>query len=306
MIPLRSAPTRLQSPSDGFIVVAVLWIIIALASLTMIYATYVSRVASSISVDDDRLQSEALMSAALELTAYQLTTAQGDTVPTHGQLDFHTDRARVLVQYRSEAARVDLNRAPKELLAGLFAVLGTDPEQAKSHADSIIAWRTPRRPLVTDEEASRYLAAGLSYVPRSGPFAHVEELRLVRGLRPELIERAMPFLTVYSGLAGVDVREAAPEVIAALPGMTQGRLNAILQQRQAGSPQGRPASSPDPTRAGGPAEPSKAVRVDIHIAFENGRRIQSEAVIVVSSDTDAPYHVLSWHDGFDDPIGIAR
>jgi general secretion pathway protein K len=294
----RSRPPLAQ---NGFIVVAVLWIISALATLAVIYATYVANAASSISVGDDRLQSEALMTAALELTAYQLAAAKGETAPTHGQINFHAGRASVSTRFTSESARIDLNRAPKELLAGLFGVLGADPAQAKDYADNVVAWRTPPRPQSGDNEASRYRAAGLNYAPRGGPFAHVDELWLVRELPQDLVERAIPYVTVYSGIAGINALEATPEVIAALPGMTQDTLNAILRQRQMAPQDVRAVSTSLPAQAGASTETSKAARIAVRIDFENGRRIASEAVISVSDDPETPYRILSWHDGFDDP-----
>ena len=37
-------------------------------------------------------------------------------------------------------------------------------------------------------------------------------------------------------------------------------------------------------------------RVEVHIAFDNGHRAQTEAVILVTRDDDVAYRVLSWHD----------
>jgi len=64
------------------------------------------------------------MSASLELTAYQLLLADEKSRPAQGSFRFRLDNAEVLVAYTSEAARLDLNRAPKEMLDGLFEVLG--------------------------------------------------------------------------------------------------------------------------------------------------------------------------------------
>lgn len=289
---------RPRQSGNGFIVVAVLWIMSALATLAVIYSVYVARVAGALTVADDRLQVEALVSAALELAAYQLDGAQVRVAPTHGQFTFHTGRANVSVQYISEAARIDLNQAPKELLVGLFSVLAANPDRATNYAENVIAWRTPPRARSEDGETARYLADGLAYGPRRGPFAHVDELRLVRGLPSEVVERALPLVTVFSGVPGVNVREAAPEVIAAIPGMTQDRLNALLQRRQAESASPRSATiGLDPMSAG----TSRAVRINILVALDNGRRVISEAVIATVDERDVPYRVLSWHDGFDDP-----
>lgn len=184
-------------------------------------------------------------------------------------------------------------------------MLGATPEQAKTYADNVVAWRTP--PGSGNREAAQYLAAGLSYPPRGGPFAHVDELLLVRGIPRDLAERAIPFVTVFSGLSGVNPLEAAPEVLAALPGMTDDKLNAALHQREGLAPDARPASTLlVPTQAGASTEASKAARIDVRIEFESGRRVRSEAVILAVADGDVPYRVLSWHEGFDDPANDAQ
>jgi general secretion pathway protein K len=168
-----------------------------------------------------------------------------------------------------------------------------------------VAWRTP--PQGADRETAQYLASGLSYAPRGGPFAHVDELLLVHGLPRELGERALPFVTVFSGLSGVNVLEAAPEVIAALPNMTDDKLNAVLRQREGLAHDVRSASaSLGSAQAAVSIDASKAARIDALIQFENGRRVRSEAVILTVDDGDVPYRVLSWHDGFDDPTGNVR
>ena len=70
----------------------------------------------------------------------------------------------------------------------------------------------------TNDEEALYAAAGLNYGPRQSLFTNVNELALVAGLPPALVDRALPFVTVFNGSAGVDATIAAPEVIAALPG----------------------------------------------------------------------------------------
>ena len=62
-----------SSACDGFIIVAVLWILVALATLASIYSIYINNSALALSGMDDGLQAEALVSAGLELTAFRLT-----------------------------------------------------------------------------------------------------------------------------------------------------------------------------------------------------------------------------------------
>jgi general secretion pathway protein K len=294
-------PELVSRPSarDGFIIIAVLWILIALATLASVYSIYVSNSALAVSVMDDRLQADELVSASLELTAYRLTVPKDTLRPTRGQFAFRLGRANVVVNYSSETARLDLNMAPKPLLAGFFMALGVSNDNADRYADRIIGWRKPPNPTDLGNEAALYRAAGLSYVPRSAPFAHANELWLVQGLPPALVRRTMPFVTVFSGRPDVNVFDAAPELVAALPGMTPARLASFLNQREtAVADKDSLARLLGPGQPGATAEGSNAFRVKIDIAFRNGWRTGSEVVILLDA-ADEPFQVLSWRNDID-------
>ncbi len=300
----------------------------------------------ALAVSDDSLQAELLVTTSLELTAYRFSSTQDaqnpqgpggpgvpgvpgvpgipgapggakKTQPSRGAFSFSAGAANVSVTFVSEAARIDLNEAPKEMLAGLFAAFGVKSEDAVEYANRIVGWRDPpkegaasdRDPLkggAAYDEEGLYRSAGLKYPPRRGPFPHVDELRLVYELPPALVDRIMPFVTVYSGLPKVNVLDAAPEVIAALPGMTPGLLNAFLDKRESGSvdEQSLPRLL-GPSQEGATVEPSAAYRVQVRIAFDNGRQVESEAVILTGT-TEAPYHVLYWRDDASNGPGQLR
>jgi general secretion pathway protein K len=280
---------------DGFILVAVLWLLAALATFASVYAVYVIDTAAAFRRYDDHLRAEALVSAATELAAYQLTS-KAEHHPSHGRFSFRMGQAQVAVEFRSEAARIDLNAAPKELLVGLFVALGARRD-AQKYADRVIGWRTAP---VNGQESSAY--QGLRYTPRGAPFPNAAELALVLDLPSELVERALPLVTVYSGLGKIDVLEAAPEVMAALPDLTPARLNAVLAQRQAMPGDGQallPLLGPAQAYAG--TEASKAARVTVHIAFDDGFQTSTEVVIVTFEQGNEPYSVLSWRDQLNQP-----
>ena len=295
---MRREPRHAVATSSerGFVIVAVLWILVALSALATIFSVYLSNSALALAVTDTGLQTEALVSAGVELTTYQLLLAGEKARPALGSFRFRLDNADVLVSFTSEAARVDLNFASKEMLANLFAVLGADPKAASESADRIVGWRTRPKANAANEEEALYGAAGLTYSPRQSFFAHVNELSLVLGMPPELVDRALPFLTVFSGSATVDVLVAPPEVIAALPGMTPSILNDFLNQRPALSrDQSAIAAALGPAQAGATIPNSKSFRIVMALKFDNGRRTSSEVVIALGDDKD-PYHVLSWQD----------
>src|SRR5258708_37273831 len=174
----------------------------------------------------DRVQAEALEPGAIELGVFQLTAVKEDVRPTSGTFDARVGTGKISVTFRSEAARIDLNAAPKGLLAGLVIGLGGAPSDAADYADRIAAWRAPTEAGEDDPETSSYRTAGIAYAPRHAPFPQAEELWLVRGIPPPVVERMLPFVTTFSNMPSINVQDAAPQVLAALPGMTPERLQA--------------------------------------------------------------------------------
>src|SRR5947209_3661923 len=122
----RGGAARGRAP-DGFIIEAVLWILGALATLASIYAIYIIDTAFVAKARDERVVVDGMIQAALELTAYQVTSKPGER-QGHGAFSFRLGNAVASAQFRSEGGRIDLNQAPKELLAGLFMGFGARPD----------------------------------------------------------------------------------------------------------------------------------------------------------------------------------
>jgi general secretion pathway protein K len=293
---MRKVPCVPATSEHGFVLVAVLWILAALSALAMIFSVYLSNSAQALAVNDAGLQAEALVSASIELTAYQLLLAGDSARPLDGSFHYRLNNANIAVSFVSEAARIDLNLAPKELLANLFSGLGADQESATQYADRIIGWRTPPKADSAQDEVSLYRAAGLAYSPRQAPFAHVNELALVIGLPPALVDRALPFVTVFSGLPKVNVLVAQPEVIAALPGMTPSGLKEFMSERpMLPRDMAAVATALGPAQANATIDKSDSFRVLTTVKFDNGRQTSSEVVIGLGGEEN-PYRVLSWQD----------
>lgn len=280
--------------SDGFIIVAVLWLVGALATLAVIYSLYLHQTAVAFVDHDERLQAQALAMSGVELAVYRLT-AVPDRRPVTGRFSFRQGSAVVGVEFGAENGHIDLNFAPKDVLAGLFIGLGAPPDAAASFADRILAWRTLLPAATTDSEAAIYQAAGKTYGPRHGPFQHVNELGLLVGLPPWFIDRALPYLTVYSGRSEVNVLSAAPEVLAALPGLTPALLQQLLAQRGA-APQDVLRAQAGMAANYISLQPSAANRINVDVRFASGRRIHTQAVVLVLDKDTQPYRVLSWRD----------
>lgn len=281
--------------NDGFIVVAVLWLMAALATLAVIYSLSVRESAAAFSTRDDRVKAQALAQAGVELAVAHMT-AIPEARPSFGRTSLRLGGAAIAVEFRAENGRIDLNAAPPEVLAGLFASLGARFEDAAAFAERIAAWRTPLTEGSADEEAALYRVAGKRYGPRRHLFQHVNELALVLGLpSPALLDRSLPYLTVYSGQAEVNVLAAAPEVLAALPGLTPGGIHDLMMSR---------TNAPEDVlraRLGAAAryvtgQAGNSARVTVDISFDGRGRTRSEVVVLVLGNDVAPYRVLSWRN----------
>jgi general secretion pathway protein K len=288
-----------QARSDGFILVAVLWILAALATLAAIYSVYVNETAFVLVGHDEGLQAQELALAGVELAVYKLT-AIPEAQPSEGRLGFRLGNADVAVDFRAESARIDLNFAPRQLLAGLFTVLGVKVEEADEFAGRILTWRTPLAAGASDNDAGLYRSAGRNYGPRHGPFQHVNELGLVLGLPPALVDCALPYLTVYSGQAGVNVFGAAPEVLSALPGITPERLQTLLSQR-VGASQDVLKAQLGMAAQYITVQPGKANRITVSVRFDTNRRVRSQAVVLLPDNDTEPFRMLSWRDDIGEP-----
>lgn len=300
-----STPSRLSE--TGFILVAVLWLLAALATLASIYSSYAIQTVDASHILDDRIQADASIRAGIEMTALRHLSLPESARPSQGGFTLRIGRTSVVVRFRSEAARVDLNAAPPDLLVGLFTAIGANPNQARTYADRVVGWRTKADAGHGADEATLYSKSGLPYPPRQAPFDSALELGLLLGLPQPMVERALRFVTVFSGRSEIDVASADPTVLLALPGMSPEVVPAILKAR-AKAPDDRSAllSLLGPARSRAMVDSPKAVRSSIEVAFDNGRRVRAEVVFRLKTSGDEPFDVLSWRDDFDGQTSLDR
>jgi general secretion pathway protein K len=264
----EASASRLSRRSrDGFILIAVLWILAALAGLVGMYSAYVSMTARSSAIFAEHLRTEEAIYAAVELTAFRLSAADS-TLPIRGEFALQLGDAAVSVAYAPETARIDLNQASKETLVRLFASLGAKAEDARYYADRVIGWRAVGE-AGQSAEAFAYVSAGLAYPPREGPFQSVEELWNVMALPGWLVEQALPFVTIFGDAdAGLQPESSRPA------GTAPPASNTAAARLAAGEP--------------------TPVRLGVRVTRAGLPAQAAEVVIVTRRDGDEPYDVLSW------------
>jgi general secretion pathway protein K len=274
------------------VLVTVLWSISLLSALAMAASVTFRGFAGVMAVERDRVQAEALLTAGLETAAGIVNTSGGSPlteVVTTVSLGTGAVRARL----SDEGGRIDIGKAPVELLASMLRSVGA-PEAAAGIVAKRIVDRRGSGKAASPDNAGRPSNEARQMSGTGQPFADIGQLQSIPGMAGDWIAAIAPLATVF-GNQTVNPLTAPRGVIAALPGVDAQRVAAFLKAR---------ASSPsDADRLVGilgPAQqylavkPQRVASVDLTAALASGYAATAHAVIVVLPQDSQPYRVLIW------------
>ena len=227
------APARSQR---GVALLVVLWACTLLAILLGGYAAMARTEGLQARYQFEQTRAHYAAEAGLMRAVYALQAPEAANrwIADGRSYPFRFDGTAVSVSAIDEGGKVDLNTAKPEVLAGLFRAAGENDQQAAALAKAVVEWRSFA--ISSEQKAQReaaYAAAGRSYGPRNGAFASVQELQMVLGMTPALYARVAPAVTIWAGRASPDPATAPLLALAALPGMTMARAQAVIAQRTA-------------------------------------------------------------------------
>jgi general secretion pathway protein K len=208
---------------------------------------------------------------------------------------FLVEGTRVEVALRDTAGLVDLNRASPVLLRALLVVLGLDDEARDTLVDLIQDWRdTDDLRRLYGAEDRDYRLAGRAFEAKDAPFDTVHELRYVMSVRPGDFDRLAPYLTVHSGLAGINPAFAPPELLALLPGADPEAVQAYVAERAATGRGGSLAG------LGGQQffvdQESRVYEVSATAVSPQGVTARVSAVVEQRTSGEASYVVREWRE----------
>ena len=170
----------------GFIVVAVLWILAALSALVLIYLTFVTNTAVVVAASTERVRSDALVTAGVELATYQLTAVGENARPSSGRFTARMGAARVSVTFRSEAARIDLNAAPPVAIM-MVGLQGSGKTTTTAKLARRLTQRDKRKVLMASLDI--YRPAAMEQLAVLGRDLDIQTLPIVAGQKPAQIAR---------------------------------------------------------------------------------------------------------------------
>ena len=202
--------------------------------------------------------------------------------------------ATLSIVVQDEAGKVDINIAGPVLIRAL--VLGLGVSAGEAAVDAILDYRDEddaRR--ISGAERAEYLAAGRLHGPRNGPFLAVEDLASVLGLTQADADRLRPFVTVHSGLSGIDARVAPRVLVDALArGVVDGGGESLLDS-DAGLGAGEvSATLPPQLRA---ASMRRAFSIRAQARAAGGATFVREAVVEIATTGAAAFQLRRWHRG---------
>jgi general secretion pathway protein K len=266
---------RDRSHPRGFALVIVLWSLGMLALLGT-ELTSTTRVQLRLAIAArDHAQAEAAADGAIRQAVFILLTGKqpGSRVLP---LRVRIGTALVDITTEDESTKINPNAVPAETLRALLVAVGVDQPRAALLAAEIADWRR-RSPhsVLGGMKLDQYLEHGLPYRSGDHPFTSVDEIALVPDMKPDILARLRPFLSIYQEGETPDPDDASP-VASAI-------VNARVSTRQAPTPQF--------------VSHNRVMRVIARATTPGGGQFVRSAVVRIGdgADEDGPvFQVLSW------------
>jgi len=278
---------------SGVILVTVLWTIALLSALALAASVTFRSFAGVMGVNRDRLRAEGLFTAGLEVAA-GMASGIGDRPLVDLETTVTLAQGSVRVRLDDEGGRIDIGKAPLDVLAALLRSVGADDPDAIARA--IVEFRKPQ----TDAQAGSNAPAqrpppGAGDGPAAAPdsiLTDAADLLPVPGMRPQWASAIAPLVTVY-GNETVNPMSAPAPVLAAL-GIDQNRLAAFLNQRRFAVDAKQLVAGLGGAQSHLEAKLPQAIAVHLSTKLADGYAAGVEAVIVCLPKDRQLYRVLAW------------
>jgi general secretion pathway protein K len=191
---------------------------------------------------------------------------------------------RVEIAIFDEAGKVDLNLAPVELLAGLFAAVGEPRATALLLACGVIDWRG---------ETGSACPEPADAAPRvRRRFATPEQLVQLPGFGEPLYDAVADYVTVATGATAIAPLVASRPVLLAVPGATPTLVDSFLHsRRQADVTTLPPVAGPVPYLM---ASPGRDFTISAVATTADRARFRADLQVRLTEQPSRPYEVIAW------------
>jgi len=250
---------RAATGEQGVILIALLWILMALTLIALSFAREGSVEVAVARNSRDLTQSYYVARAGVSVAVYQLLDRQftprvqglelDETDPLElGEIAGTYGGGTYRVEVQDESGKININFISEEQLHALLDAVGIPKNEADVITDSVLDWRdVDNAHRINGAEDDYYGALPRPYKAKNGRLDTVEELLLVRGVTREYFygyrERSPDnslvyryglsrYLTVYSNSNRINVNHAEIPVLMSLPGMVPRTAELIYERRK--------------------------------------------------------------------------
>lgn len=189
---------RQRDNQKGAALVIVLWTALLL-SMALAIAIASARIEAQITAAHwEAFAARQAAMDGLEYAAYRIAVEDSGDMAGLSGLAFSINNYDVSFTPAADSEKLDINLAGEPTLASFFLVLGVGPQEAESIAARIADWRDEddlSRP--NGAEARDYKTARNGEHIGNRLFYSVDELKLVLNAPPDIIECALPALTIF-------------------------------------------------------------------------------------------------------------
>lgn len=334
----RQWPKDSRTCEGGVVLIALLWIFIALSAIVLSFARE-SRVEILSARNSENLGrayyiARAAVSETIYRMAYERLAPQSQQMGQEGEPTFlqlgaiegEFGGGRFEVNIQDESGKLDLNAATEEELRSLCLAVGIGESDASTIVDSIMDWRdTDAEQRMSGAEEDYYRSLPTPYSPKNGRMESVEELLLVRGVTPEYFYGRLEqteggsavykyglsrCLTVYAntGRTRINVNYAPLAVLLTIPNMTREDAERIIANRPFQTT-GEISDAIPGTLSAGMTQYLSTQLTDIYTlnvsAYAENSKVKRVLRAVVRLDRGRPnYHqILYWNENVPDYQG---
>jgi len=284
----------------GVVLVIVLWVLVLLG---IIVGSYLGTIRTDMAIVDNWVtttKSRWAAHAGVELTLLK-TMERGAKRWTSGDT-IHTasfNGTLLKIRIHDEAGKVDINYASKELLQALFRSVGVSDNDTRYLIASIMRRRSQTRPPrgITMDNLIPGLG-GSNNGSNANLYQNIEELARLPGMRPEIMRRIQPMITIYSGVNGVNPEVASKQVLQLLPGIEPEQVDQFIATRQ--DRNARDNNSLVGIKHGY-LHKTRGLLLNIHVEAEMPDGSKAASSVIVRLDErrgrgKKPYTILEWND----------
>lgn len=272
--------SRARPQEQGIALLLVIWALALLSAIAMTVTSdgrSVRRVAYNL---ERAAQDRALVEGGIRWGIAQLLDGQPQRqLPLDGRAQIiQIGTVKVAVAIEAETGKFDLNTSPAVVLENLLLQAGAAAVEARRVAAAVETYRKINR-----TEPGK---------PRQPAFLETLDLRRVTSLEEDLYRQILPSITVYSGIARLDPAVAPKQVLLAVPGLTQRKVERMLQARQQPSATAQLVGG-EVNMHVGPSRPT-IFCIRSTIAAEGDSSITGSAIVELTGRPTAPVRIHDW------------